>query len=64
MEIPADVQSDIDALRAEIEKLAAGRWDQKANSTGSKQLRSLAKGIVLTAKKVEEAVKRTTHSYP
>jgi len=64
MKIPAEVHSEIDALRADIEKLAAGPWDQAKNSTGAKALRSRAKDVISTAKKLEEAVKRNVHSYP
>ena len=62
MEIPAEVQSEIDALRAEIEELVAGPWDQTKNTAGGKALRSRAKDVISTAKKLEEAVKRNTYS--
>jgi hypothetical protein len=62
MSLPTDVDREVEALQAEIERLVAGRWDLTENTAGSKKLRSQARCVVLAAQKVEEAVKQTTYS--
>lgn len=62
MSLPNDVQSEVNALRAEIERLVEGRWEHAENTAGANMLRSQAKRIVLAAQKVEQAVKQSTYS--
>ncbi|MDX2208532.1 MAG: hypothetical protein SFU57_12920 [Gemmatimonadales bacterium] len=59
--LPDDVERAVNELRAEIDRLVAGKWDQPANAAAARILRSLAESVVLSARKLKESVTQSTH---
>jgi hypothetical protein len=62
-EVSKPIQDQLARLRAEIEELETSTgWRNSANLHGSRQLRSIASRIVLSAKRLEALVKEETFS--
>lgn len=60
-DLPDPVRRQIDTLRSELDELAkSDAWRQRENARGSRQLRSIAIRIALSARRLEEFVKENT----
>ncbi len=62
-DLPEPVKVQLDQMRYELDELEKSiYWRSRENLAGSRQLRSVVKRVVLSAKRLEEFVKEQTFS--